>query len=66
MKNMLDSAVNLIKRPLYAVLGGTHLVESNKSSLQMSMDYLQSDTLKVIGVSHCTGKGCNGPARRFE
>lgn len=56
MKNMLDSAVNLLKRPLYAVVGGTHLVESSKSSLQMSMDYLQSDTLKVIGVSHCTGK----------
>lgn len=56
MKNMLDLAVNLLKRPLYAVLGGTHLIESNDSSLQASMDYLQNDTLKVIGVSHCTGQ----------
>lgn len=56
MKNMLDAVVTLLKRPLYAVLGGTHLVESSKRSLQMSLDYLQNDTLKVIGVSHCTGK----------
>ncbi len=56
MKNMLDAASTLIKRPIYAVLGGTHLVESNKKSLDLSMEYLGKNTLKVIGVSHCTGK----------
>ncbi len=56
MKNMLDAASTLIKRPIYAVLGGTHLVESNKKSLDLSMKYLGKNTLKVIGVSHCTGK----------
>lgn len=56
MKNMLDFTINLIKRPVYAVLGGTHLVESNENSLGLSMDYLQNDSLKVIGLSHCTGK----------
>lgn len=56
MKNMLDAASSLIKRPIYAVLGGTHLVESDKESLDLSMKYLKKDTLKVIGVSHCTGQ----------
>ena len=56
MKNMLDSAVKLIKRPLYAVLGGTHLVEANKNNLLKFLEYLQNDSLQVIGVSHCTGK----------
>ncbi|MEA1876360.1 MAG: MBL fold metallo-hydrolase [Bacteroidota bacterium] len=56
MKNMLDAASSLIKRPIYAVLGGTHLVESDKESLDLSMEYLKKDTLKVIGVSHCTGQ----------
>lgn len=56
MKNMLDSAIGHLKRPLYAVLGGTHLVESDKNSLDKSLQYLQNDTLKVVGVSHCTGK----------
>jgi 7,8-dihydropterin-6-yl-methyl-4-(beta-D-ribofuranosyl)aminobenzene 5'-phosphate synthase len=56
MKNMLDAATDLIKRPLYAVLGGTHLVEADQNSLRQSLDYLQNEHLKVIGVSHCTGK----------
>lgn len=56
MKNMLDSARNLLKKPIYAVLGGTHLVEANDDSLTISMDYLNKGDIKVIGVSHCTGK----------
>lgn len=56
MKNMLDAATTLINRPVYAILGGTHLVEADKNSLAKSMDYLQNDNLKVIGVSHCTGQ----------
>jgi 7,8-dihydropterin-6-yl-methyl-4-(beta-D-ribofuranosyl)aminobenzene 5'-phosphate synthase len=55
MKNMLDATVTLLKRPIYAILGGTHLVESSDDSLNISLDYLDDDNLKVIGVSHCTG-----------
>lgn len=56
MKNMLDATVSLLQRPIYAILGGTHLVEANASSLDVSLEYLNNDNLKVIGVSHCTGK----------
>ena len=56
MKNMLDAVVGLLGRPIYAVLGGTHLVEASHHSLGMSLDYLGADSLKVIGVSHCTGQ----------
>ena len=56
MKNMLDAVSNLIQRPIYAILGGTHLVESNDTSLGKSLNYLKNDDLKVIGVSHCTGQ----------
>jgi 7,8-dihydropterin-6-yl-methyl-4-(beta-D-ribofuranosyl)aminobenzene 5'-phosphate synthase len=56
MKNMLDSARNLLKKPIYAVLGGTHLVEANDGSLDISMEYLNKGEMKVIGVSHCTGQ----------
>jgi len=56
MKNMLDFTTGQLKRPLYAVLGGTHLVEANEESLAKSMDYLHNDDLKIIGVSHCTGQ----------
>ena len=56
MKNMLDAAENLLEKPIYAVLGGTHLVEANDTSLNISMDYLNNSKMKVIGVSHCTGQ----------
>ncbi|MCW8860693.1 MAG: MBL fold metallo-hydrolase [Deltaproteobacteria bacterium] len=56
MKNMLDAVADLLPRPIYAILGGTHLVEASYSSLGKSMSYLNNDSLKVIGVSHCTGQ----------
>ncbi len=56
MKNMLDSVRNLLGKPIYAVLGGTHLVEANDGSLDISMEYLNTSEMKVIGVSHCTGE----------
>jgi len=56
MKNMLDAVTRLIQRPIYAILGGTHLVEASESSLDISLDYLNDDNLKLIGVSHCTGQ----------
>src|SRR6056297_1544299 len=52
MKNMLDFAVNQLDRPIYAVLGGTHLVESNKTGREKSIEYLKEKDIRVIGVSH--------------
>lgn len=56
MKNMLDAAVELLQKPIYSVLGGTHLVEAQEDSLHVSLDYLKSKSIKIIGVSHCTGQ----------
>ncbi|MFH2092138.1 MAG: MBL fold metallo-hydrolase [Pseudomonadota bacterium] len=56
MKNMLDTAEKLLKKPIYAVVGGTHLVEADETSLDLSIAYLEKDTIQVIGVSHCTGQ----------
>lgn len=56
MKNMLDAVESLLGKHIYAVLGGTHLVESSNNSFDISMDYLDNSEMKVIGVSHCTGQ----------
>lgn len=56
MKNMLETVRSALKRPIYAILGGTHLVESPKESMQLSVDYLGDEALQLVGVSHCTGK----------
>ena len=59
IKNMLDTVRNLLKKPLYAVLGGTHLVEADPKSLDQSVQYLESSDM-LIGVSHCTGETALG------
>lgn len=56
MKNMLDAVVHAIQRPLYGILGGTHLVEASDESLELSLDYLRKKQIQAIGVSHCTGQ----------
>ena len=55
IKNMLDSVRKLLSKQIYAVLGGTHLVEASDSSFDISMEYLKNSEMQVIGVSHCTG-----------
>ncbi len=56
MKNMLDAATEHLGKPIYAVIGGTHLVEATPESLDLSIDYLDRKAIPVIGVSHCTGE----------
>lgn len=56
MRNMLDAVKERLKRPICAVLGGTHLVESHGESLMRSLEYLGSSGIEKVGVSHCTGK----------
>lgn len=56
MKNMLDSVVARLRRPLYAVLGGTHLIEADRHSLDISVNYLNRNVGGALGVSHCSGQ----------
>lgn len=56
VKNMLDFVTETLKKPVHAVLGGTHLVESSTQSLGKTLDYLKAMDVKIIGVSHCTGQ----------
>lgn len=56
MKNMLEATTALTGRPLYAILGGTHLVEADQNCMSRSLTYLNDRDLKILGVSHCTGQ----------
>ena len=55
LKNMLDAVRERIGLPIHAVLGGTHLVESNEASIDKTIRYLGESGIERIGVSHCTG-----------
>lgn len=56
VKNMLDTVSERLGKPVYAVLGGTHLMEASRDSIRMTMDYFREKDIKRIGVSHCTGQ----------
>ncbi len=56
VKNMLDTVTDLLEKPLYAVMGGTHLVEATPASMALTKTFLKNRDVKVLGVSHCTGE----------
>ncbi|MFO8044032.1 MAG: MBL fold metallo-hydrolase [Alkalispirochaeta sp.] len=53
--NMLDTIRARFPQPLYAVLGGTHLVEAHGERLEEALRYLQDPAAGTLGLSHCTG-----------
>lgn len=63
VKNMLEAVRRLFPGPLYAVLGGTHLVEASDGAIAHTLAYLQQARVEVIGVSHCTGKKASAEIR---
>jgi len=64
MRNMLETVKTRLNAPLYAVLGGTHLVEANGDCLKNSLNYLNSGDIELVGVSHCTGFDAMGKMKK--
>lgn len=54
--NMLDTVRRLFNEPIYALLGGTHLVEAPDPQLKLIIDAVLKMKISIIGVSHCTGE----------
>jgi len=65
VKNMLDATALRLGKPIYAVVGGTHLVEASPESLALTIDYLRRKAIRVIGVSHCTGAAAMNSLKSF-
>lgn len=53
--NILDAARAILPRSLYAIIGGTHLVEASPERLDRAVKYITESEIEIIGVSHCTG-----------
>lgn len=54
--NMLDTVRERFEQPIYAVLGGTHLVEAQGERLDEAVSYLTDGSITKLGLSHCTGE----------
>ena len=53
--NMLDSVQQAFNKPVYALLGGTHLVEADSSRTARSIQVFQEKGIEVLGINHCSG-----------
>ncbi|WP_196592742.1 MBL fold metallo-hydrolase [Pectinatus sottacetonis] len=54
--NILTNITARINVPVYAVLGGTHLVEADTNRIDKTIAAFRKMNIKYIAVSHCTGE----------
>ena len=53
--NMVSRVHDALNLPIYAVFGGTHLVEADAERINMTIDVLCGKGFSVLGLSHCSG-----------
>lgn len=57
--NMITYVSNLLKQPIKAVFGGTHLVEADESRIHLTVERLREIGLEILGLSHCSGEAAD-------
>ena len=53
--NMLDTVATLFNQKVYALLGGTHLVEADQKRIGDTLRMFKEMDISVLGISHCSG-----------
>lgn len=53
--NMIRSVRERFGKPVYAVFGGSHLVEADEARLAQTMEILKNMGIAMAGFNHCTG-----------
>lgn len=54
--NMVQHVSSLLKRPVRAVFGGTHLVEAQPERIDRTKERLRKLGVAYLGLSHCSGE----------
>jgi len=55
LMNMLDTAQQVFHKNLYAIFGGSHLVEADENRILATRTYLKQSSASLIALGHCTG-----------
>ncbi len=55
LMNMLDTVQRVFEIGIYAILGGSHLVEADEHRIAVTGEYLASSGASLIALGHCTG-----------
>lgn len=53
--NLLRTVQSCFSKPIYAVVGGSHLVEADETRIHKTIEALAEMQIKVCLLSHCTG-----------
>ena len=53
--NMVSSIHERFAKPVYAVFGGTHLMEADAARIEKTVEELSRMGLEIAGFSHCSG-----------
>ncbi len=65
--NILKTISETVNIPIYAIIGGTHLVEANDLRIQKTIEELKKLNIQLVAVSHCTGEnGIRGISKAFK
>ena len=54
--NMVQRVYTALGRPVWAVFGGTHLVEADEARVRQTVRRLKEMGLGLLGMSHCSGE----------
>lgn len=64
--NMVSRVHDALKLPIYAVFGGTHLIEADGERINTTIDVLCGMGLSVLGLSHCSGAAAEAAIARSK
>lgn len=53
--NILETVKKNFDEKIYAVIGGTHLVEADDARLEYTTEYIINEGIPMVGFSHCSG-----------
>ncbi|OOP72103.1 MBL fold metallo-hydrolase [Clostridium beijerinckii] len=53
--NILESLTQRSGIPIYAIVGGSHLIEADELRLNNTINYLKEKNISIFRLSHCTG-----------
>ena len=54
--NMISTVKRLFDQNIYALLGGTHLVEADGTRVKDTIHTFCEEKIEVLGISHCSGQ----------
>lgn len=58
--NILESITQRACMPIYAIVGGSHLIEADELRLNNTVNYLKEKNISIFRLSHCTGDSAVG------